>query len=127
LLLRHSDPFFGEGPDLLSWVPDYITHAIFPGGLNYFNAAEDLSQQLHSVPDLKLLGVSGVEVGVISHVSRFALFLLNPKYIHELLSRMPQIYVSGEKRIEVFWRTLIRDCSGQQHFAPKRFCLLFRK
>lgn len=136
LLLSHvEDRSHRRRTDLPSWVPDMtvVTATLLfdQGNGAISNASKGALPQLASAPNLETLSLVGYRIDHVADVGddyTGAKPYENPfqKSIPILL-RMSETYITGQDRVEVFWRTLIADMTENGTYpAPEALAKSFR-
>ena len=138
LLLSHVEDWSQrEQKELPSWVPDLTvpTSSLLPlqGTGGFFNASKGALPQILAAPNVETLSLVGHWVDTVTEIGD-DLKGTRPGHtaFHKsvpLLLKMPTIYVTGQDRIEAFWRTLIADLGsgGSAHPAPTWLGQAFRQ
>ena len=113
-------------PLLPSWVPDWSCNRVLGLGVTgykRFSAAGNLPRSLTIDQTSLTLIVKGFKLDVIVAVGECKHEVIAGESFPQWLSiirNMPEVYHTGQPRIEVFWRTLITDTAGvlTVHPAP---------
>lgn len=131
-------------PGLPSWVPDYNTRGGRPaplssigrlaenGALTFYRASGSFPRHL-SFPlgENPILQTSGHEFDSISRTtsSNNDLHIIGGHFVDwlDLILSLPEIYLTNQRRSEVFWRTLIADVGNHESPAPIRIEGYFKK
>ena len=136
LLSRHVDAPTCELTGLPSWVPDFSTHRGVPMmNVNWtqettkFNAALNNSTTPPSfIVDDMLLTCNCHRLGIVEDVGEPVHDMFSKGCFEEsakLTLKQDAVYVTGQGRIEVLWRTLIADSSPDQYPAPSKLAKSF--
>jgi hypothetical protein len=125
LLLAHVEgKMFQRLPSLPSWVPDWSCNRLLGLGITgytRFYASGKLPRCL-SIDEAALrLTVRGFMLDHIVAVGESKHQVLKGDPFPQILSlyqTMPEIYHTGQPRVEVFWRTMITDTAGPPRIYP---------
>lgn len=125
LLLAHAEgKQFQTLPSLPSWVPDWSCNRLLGLGITgytRFYASGNLPRSL-SINERELrLAVHGFMLDRIVAVGECKHQILKHEPFPQTLSlyqKLPEIYHTGQPRVEVFWRTMITDTAGPPRVYP---------
>lgn len=118
---------------LPSWVPDYsassptsVLDSLPDGDDKLYNSFEDNSRSFHLSISNNVLQLNGFILDTISEIEP-----PSPPHSRESWVRIclniPKIYINGQDRVEVLWRTVIADQDGQKSPAPINLGFGFRQ
>lgn len=138
LLLSHvEDRSQRSRTDLPSWVPDVtvVTTSLLPkqGTGDIFDASKGALPQILLAPNLETLSLVGYWVDTVTETGddydgARPLYEAFDKSV-ALLLRTPKTCITGQDRVEAFWRTLIADLGhgDSAHPAPAELGQAFRQ
>lgn len=130
---------------LPSWVPDFSVHGFRPNLLfgfgpmvgecknkSFFSTSGQLPRSLRLPLSGHALRLDGHIFDAISAVGESDDERINDpvhSFLHmlKLVASLKPIYHMGEKRSDVFWRTMIADQSGDDHPASSSLSIPFKK
>ncbi len=136
-LSQVKDRSYRKLSDLPSWVTDMTafttTCLVREGRGNIFNASKGALLQILPASNLETLSLAGYWINAVTatgdnhnrakpHCEPFGASVA-------LLLKMPKNYITGQDRVEVFWRTLIANLGIDEgvHPAPEALGRSFRK
>ena len=122
-------------PSLPSWVIDFSATGIAGIRGSHFNAAGSIAQRPLLTPPAhwRQLSVEGIRIGCVIEAGNVLLEGNNPQLRFDpawytLVASMEQIYVTGETRCDVLWRTLCSDQDVHEKYpAPIEYRDQFRE
>jgi Heterokaryon incompatibility protein (HET) len=123
--------------DMQTWVPDYSSKMVVDfARYAHSYAAGNLSKSIRTLHDPRLLGLTGIKFDNVVETEEEELigtqsdtFFFKRRFLKwlEIVSYLGKRYITGETRLECFWRTAIENYALTEDYpVPKQYYLDFR-